>query len=92
MIVRISTEGQYELQEGDEPALNELDNEAVEACQVEDEQRFKDAFTRLLDFVRTHGRPVSDDELAPSEVILPPPDTSLKEAKAEFTGEGLIPG
>ena len=92
MIVRISTEGQYELQGEDEQALNDLDNEAVSACQVEDEQRFKDTFARLLDFVRTHGRPVPDDALAASDLILPPPDTSLEEAKAEFTGEGLIPG
>jgi hypothetical protein len=25
-------------------------------------------------------------------LILPPPDVSLEEAKAEFQGEGLIPG
>jgi hypothetical protein len=92
VIVRISTEGQYELDDKDEQELSDLDNEAVAACQVEDEARFKDAFARLLDFVRTNGRSVPDDELAPSDVILPPPDTSLKEAKAEFTGEGLIPG
>ena len=29
MIVRISTEGQYELADGDVAGLNELDNEAV---------------------------------------------------------------
>ena len=33
-----------------------------------------------------------DDELAASDLILPPPDISLEEARAEFTGEGLIPG
>jgi hypothetical protein len=92
VIVRISTEGQYELDESDSQALNELDNEAVGACETEDEQRFHDVFNRLLDFVRTKGRPVPEDELGPSDVILPPPDTSLEEAKAEFTGEGLIPG
>jgi hypothetical protein len=25
-------------------------------------------------------------------VIIPPPDVSFEEAKAEFSGEGLIPG
>lgn len=92
MIVRIATEGQYELLEGDEQALNALDNQAVSSCQSGDEQQFHDTFSRLLDFVRTKGRPVPDDELAPSDLILPPPDTSLEEARAEFTGEGLIPG
>jgi hypothetical protein len=34
---------------------------------------------------------VPEDELEASDVILPPADTSLKEASSEFTGEGLIP-
>ena len=92
MIVRIATEGQYELQGGDEDTLNQLDNDAVGACQGTDEQQFREVFDRMLDFVRTHGRPIPDDELAASDVILPPPDTTLEEARAEFTGEGLIPG
>jgi hypothetical protein len=92
MIIRIATEGQYEIQGGDEDGLNELDNEAVSACEARDEQQFRDVFERLLDFVRTHGRRVPDDELAASDLILPPPDTSLEEARAEFSGEGLIPG
>jgi hypothetical protein len=91
VIVRISTEGQYELQGNDEGALRELDNAAVAACEVEDEQKFHEAFARLLDFVRTKGRAVPDDQLAGSDLILPPPDTSFEEAKTEFTGEGLIP-
>jgi hypothetical protein len=92
VIVRIATEGQYELPASDEQELNELDNEAVACCQAGDEQQFHEAFARLLDFVRTKGHPVPDDELAASALILPPPDTSLEEARAEFTGEGLIPG
>jgi len=92
MIVRVSTEGQYELPEGDAEALNELDNQAVAACDQDDEQQFRDAFGRLLEFVRSHGQLVDDDRLEGSDVILPPPDISLEEAKAEFTGEGLIPG
>lgn len=92
MIVRIATEGQYELGSEDEEALNKLDNQAVAACEAMDEQQFQAAFLELLEFVRTHGKPVPEEELAPSDVILPPPDTSLEEARAEFTGEGLIPG
>jgi hypothetical protein len=92
VIVRISNEGQYELDDRDVDDLNELDNEAVAACEATDEQRFRDTFDRLLDFVRSHGRPLDDDELSGSAVILPPPDVSLEEAKEEFTGEGLIPG
>ena len=92
MIVRIATEGQYELLPNDEEMLNELDNRAVAACQDEDEEQFRAVFSELLEFVRNNGQLVPEDQLGPSDVILPPPDTSLEEAKAEFTGEGLIPG
>ena len=92
MIVRIATEGQYEIQGEDEQRLNDLDNEAVVACQDSGEEQFRRVFDRLLDFVRTNGRAVPDDQLAASDVILPPPDTTLEEARAEFTGDGLIPG
>ncbi|MGP0047309.1 MAG: PspA-associated protein PspAA, partial [Solirubrobacteraceae bacterium] len=32
------------------------------------------------------------DQLFGSDIILPPPDVSLAEARSEFLGEGLIPG
>lgn len=92
MIVRISTEGQYEISESDLGALNELDNEAVSACESGDEQRFADVFGRLLQYIREHGTPMPEDRLEPSGLILPPPDVSLEEAREEFSGEGLIPG
>jgi hypothetical protein len=92
VIVRISTEGQYELADDDVEALNELDNAAVSACQGGDEASFQDVFGRLLELVRTKGHPIAEDDLRGSDAILPPPDVTLEEAKAEFSGEGLIPG
>lgn len=92
MIVRIATEGQYELTESDAEVMNELDNQAVGACEAKDEEQFHSAFTELIEFVRKHGQPVPEDGLEASDVILPPPDVSFEEARAEFTGEGLIPG
>ena len=92
MIVRIATEGQYEIDDDSLAALNELDNEAVAACETDDEQRFRASFSKLLELIRTQGRPLGDDELEGSDLILPPPDVSLEEAKEEFSGEGLIPG
>lgn len=92
MIVRIATEGQYELPQGDEDVLNELDQQAVTSCEAGDEDQFRAVFNELLEFVRKHGRKVPEEHLAASDLILPPPDTSLQEARAEFKGEGLIPG
>lgn len=91
MIVRISTEGQYAL-DGDTSELDELDDQAVAACETGDEAHFQEVYGRLLEFVRTRGRRLSSDELASSDLILPPPDVSIEEARTEFSGEGLIPG
>jgi hypothetical protein len=92
VIVRIATEGQYEIEDGTIAALNELDNEAVAACDSGNDERFRTAYAKLLDLIRTEGRPLGEDELEGSDLILPPPDVSAEEAKAEFSGEGLIPG
>ena len=91
MIVRIFTEGQYRLPDDDRAELDKLDNEVVSICQNGDEKRFRESYDRLLEFVRSNGERLSDDELAGSDLMLPPPDVSFEEAKAEFTGEGLLP-
>ena len=91
MIVRISGEDQYRLDAASDGRLNELDNDVLAAVQVGGEERFRDAYVRLLDFVRANGTPVADDDLDTSDLILPPSDISLAEAATEFTGEGLIP-
>ena len=91
MIVRIATEGQYRLPDEDAERLNELDNQTVQACEAGDEARFDELFAEMLDLVRRDGEELADDDLEGSDVILPPPDTSMEEAMHEFSGEGLIP-
>jgi hypothetical protein len=91
VIVRIAGEGQYEVPDGLVDRLNELDNEAVAAVESGDEARFHELFDQMVQLVKKDCEPVADDELVASQVILPPPDLSFEEAKAEFTGEGLIP-
>lgn len=91
MIVRISTDNQYRLDDGVAARLNELDNDAVAAVEAGDEDRFHETFEEMLEIVRSQGTELPDDELEESDVILPPPDISFVEASQEFTGEGLIP-
>jgi hypothetical protein len=91
MIVRISGEDQYRLEDGDTARLNELDNAVVAAVDGDDAQGFAESFATLLDYVRSKGTRIGDDELEGSDLILPPADLSLDEAAHEFTGEGLIP-
>ena len=91
MIVRISGEDQYRLEDSEREPLNELENKVVAIVEAGEADGFKDAFSAMLDFVRSHGSRVGDDELEGSDVILPPADVSFQEAGREFTGEGLIP-
>jgi hypothetical protein len=91
VIVRIATEGQFRLPDEDAQRLNELDNQTVEAVDAGDEDRFTELFSQMVELVRRDGRPLGDDELEESDVIIPPPDLTFEEAAHEFTGEGLIP-
>lgn len=91
MIVRIAGERQFELPDGDAERLSDLDNRAVAAADAGDEAAFKELWAEMLELVANDGRPVDDGELVESDVILPPRDVSFEEARAEFTGEGLIP-
>lgn len=91
MIVRISGEDQYELPDGDSEQLNELEKAVVSVVEGGREDGFAEAYKTLLDYVRTHGKRIGDEELEVSEVILPPADLTFEEAGREFTGEGLIP-
>ncbi len=92
MIVRISSEGQYNLPGSYIDRLNEIDNALVEAVEAEDQPQFEVLLKNMLDLVREHGEPVPVDELVESDLILPEPDLTLQEAEELFVGEGLLPG
>ena len=92
MIVRISSEGQYNLPGSYIDRLNEIDNALVEAVEAEDQSAFETLLKQMLDLVREHGEPVPVDELVESDLILPEPDLTLLEAEELFVGEGLLPG
>ena len=92
MIVRILTEGQYQLPEATTDRLNEIDNRIVEIVAQEDNDGFERLLKNMLDLVRDNGTPLSIDELVESDLVLPEPDITLEEAKKVFSGEGLLPG
>jgi hypothetical protein len=91
VIVRIMGEGQYRLDDDCVQRVNELDNTIVRAVDADDEDAFHVAFEEMLDIIRSEGRPVSDNDIEASDVIVPPPDTSMAEAASDFSGDGLIP-
>jgi hypothetical protein len=91
MIVRISGEGQYRLPDSDTAKLNELESAVVSLVESGQEDGYSEAFAAVLDFIRSNGEVVADDDLETSSVIIPPSDLTFAEAGKEFTGEGLIP-
>ena len=92
MIVRILTEGQFDLAGSFFDDLNALDNKLVEVVEMADGDQFSTLLKEMLDMVRDNGKPVPLDELVESDVVLPAPDITIEEAGDLFTGEGLLPG
>jgi hypothetical protein len=91
MIVRISTEGQYEVQDGALERLHELDNECQTAVDAGNAERFHACYEELLGLIRDEGSELADEDLRGSDLTLPPPDITLEEAQSEFSAHGLIP-
>jgi hypothetical protein len=92
MIVRILGEGQLELPETALDELNGLDAELQKACEAGDDAAFAAALATLLARTRELGTTLPDDNLEPSELVLPSSDASLAEVAELLGEEGLIPG
>jgi hypothetical protein len=92
VIVRVASKGQFRLDDDGIQQLNEFENEAVAAVDRGDEAALAEVLHRMLEFVERNGTPLPDEELVPSDLVLPPPDMSVEEAREEFSGEGLLPG
>ena len=91
MIVRLMGEGQYRVDDALLVQLNELDAKVAEAVESSDERALWSGLQALADAVRENGEKLADDDLSPSDAIIPPEDLSLEEAHELLTGEGLIP-
>jgi hypothetical protein len=91
MIVRISTEGQYEVKDKALERLHELDNICQAAVEAGDGERFHACYDELLELIRSEGSELQDADLRGSDLTLPPPDITLEEAQSEFSAHGLIP-
>ncbi|MFZ3169614.1 MAG: hypothetical protein WA130_18525 [Candidatus Methanoperedens sp.] len=91
MIVRLMGEGQYELEKKHVDEVNKIDNNIVNIVKKGDEKVFKTEFKKLSDYVKRNGKKIPDDVIKPSELIVPPSDLTLDEAKKIFAGDGLFP-
>ena len=91
MIVRLSGEGQYRVPDEVVQQLNELDEAAQAAVDAEDEPELDRRLDEMWELVRRDGELLPDEDLSPSDFVIPPSDLTLEETKRLFSAEGLIP-
>ena len=91
MIVRLSGEGQYRVPDDVVQQLNELDEAAQAAVDAEDEPELDRRLDEMWELVRRDGELLPDEDLSPSDFVIPPSDLTLDETKRLFSAEGLIP-
>lgn len=92
MIIRILSEGQFDVADSEIDNLNELDGKLETAIEAGDQVSFGTAMGELLDRVRSVGQPVALDALVPSDLVLPHSQASLDEVRDLLNHDGLIPG
>jgi hypothetical protein len=91
MIVRLSGEGQYRVADEVVQRLNELDDAAQAAVDADDEPELDRRLDKMWEIVRREGELLADDDLCPSDFVIPPSDLTLEETKRLFSAQGLIP-
>ncbi len=91
MIVRLLGEGQFRVDDSLLARLNELDAQIEKAVADDDERALWSGLQALAETVRDNGEKLADDDLSPSDAIVPPEDLSLEEAKELMQDEGFIP-
>lgn len=84
MIIRILTEGQYQVEGEALLELDRIDDSLLDAIQAGDEPEFDRCLHRVVELVQSRGKKLPDGELVESELIIPPPDTTLAEARELF--------
>ena len=91
MIVRLMGSGQYRVDESVVQSLNELDDDAQAALDASDEVKLDQTLDEMWQVVRRAGEPLPDEEIATSDIVIPPSDFTLEETRGLLTHEGFIP-
>ncbi len=91
MIVRLMGEGQFRVDDDLAARLNELDDRAQAAADASDEAGLDRVLGEMWKLVESEGRRLADEDLSPSDAVVPPSDLTLEETKRLFSDQGLIP-
>jgi hypothetical protein len=92
MIIRILGEGQFDFPDDALDGLNVLDTRLEIAIALHDDAAFGIVLRRLLREVHALGTPVPEEEIVPSDLVLPPEDAGLDEVSMFLADDGLVPG
>ena len=92
MIIRIMGEGQFRVDSALFDTLNTIDNRIVEDVQKGNQQEYERSLAELIGCIQREGRRIVDTELVESDIIVPPADMTLAEARDVFKGTGIFEG
>jgi hypothetical protein len=85
-------EGQYNVKSSNFDKLNKIDNKIVEYVQKGDEKKYKKGLADLIGLIHREGIQLDNEDLIESDVIVPPADMTLEEARQVFRGTGIFKG
>ncbi len=91
MIVRLMGEGQYRVGDDLRTRLNALDDRAGAALEAGDESELDQVLDQMFELVRSEGEKLADEDLSPSDAVIPPSDLTLEETRQLVSHEGFIP-
>jgi hypothetical protein len=83
--------GQYRVDDSLLERLNDLDDQAVAALERGDEEELDARLDDMADLVQSEGKPLPEDDLSASDVVIPPSDLTLEETRRLLSEDGLIP-
>jgi len=81
MIVRILGSGRYDVPEADLPAIEQLDQQLVDALDRGDEAAFTGALADMVNQVRHTGTLIPADDVRTSELVVPHEGSTLAEVR-----------
>lgn len=90
MIIRVIGDGQYAVDSCLYDRLNGIDNRIVDHVQAGDEAAFRAGLSELVGTVTAAGRRLDGTEFCQSDVVVPPADLTLAEARDLFAGDGIF--
>jgi len=90
MIIRIMGEGQYRAPEALCNELNIIDNRIVALVTEGKNEEFRKELAKLISEIKEKGEAIEAEEILESDIIVPPEDLSLEEARDIFKGSGIF--